>query len=124
MITPIKDYLKSSSLYLMTSLEESFGLVVIEAMSYGIPCIAFDSAKGVLDVINKDNGYLIKNRNIEEYSNTILKYLNLSNKEKKLLANNARNIASKYSFDNVRRKYLKFINDILTVENEKNIRKH
>ena len=108
----------------MTSLEESFGLVVIEAMSYGIPCIAFDSAKGVLDVINKDNGYLIKNRNIEEYSNTILKYLNLSNKEKKLLANNARNIASKYSFDNVRRKYLKFINDILTVENEKNIRKH
>lgn len=122
--TFIKDYLKSSSLYLMTSLEESFGLVVIEAMSYGIPCIAFDSAKGVLDVINKDNGYLIKNRNIEEYSNTILKYLNLSNKEKKLLANNARNIASKYSFDNVRRKYLKFINDILTVENEKNIRKH
>ena len=122
--TFIKDYLKSSSLYLMTSLEESFGLVVIEAMSYGIPCIAFDSAKGVLDVINKDNGYLIKNRNIEEYSNTILKYLNLSNKEKKLLSNNARNIASKYSFDNVRRKYLKFINDILMVENEKNIRKH
>ena len=117
--TFIKDYLKSSSLYLMTSFEESFGLVVIEAMSYGIPCIAFDSAKGVLDVINEDNGYLIKNRNIEEYSNTILKYLNLSNKEKKLLANNARNIASKYSFDNVRRKYLKFINDILTVENEK-----
>ena len=122
--TFIKDYLKSSSLYLMTSFEESFGLVVIEAMSYGIPCIAFDSAKGVLDVINKDNGYLIKNRNIEEYSNTILKYLNLSNKEKKLMSNNARNIASKYSFDNVRRKYLKFINDILMVENEKNIRKH
>ena len=97
----------------MTSFEESFGLVVIEAMSYGIPCIAFDSAKGVLDVLNASNGYLISNRNLEEYSDTILKYLNLTSKEKKKISKNARATATKYSFDNVQKEYLYFITKVL-----------
>lgn len=110
--TIIKDYLKSSSLYLMTSFEESFGLVVIEAMSYGIPCIAFDSAKGILDVINEDNGYLISNRNIDLYVKTILEYFELSSKDRKKLSSEARLTATKYSFDNVQKEWLKFINNL------------
>ena len=109
--TFIKDYLKNSSLYLMTSFEESFGLVVIEAMSYGIPCIAFDSAKGVLDVINEDNGYLISNRDIELYTKTILEYFELSSKDRKKISTEARLTATKYSFDNVQKEWLKFINE-------------
>lgn len=116
--TFIKDYLESSSLYLMTSFEESFGLVVIEAMSYGIPCIAFDSAKGILDVIDNSNGYLISNRNLKEYSNTILKYLNITNKEKKVLSKNARATANKYSFNNVKKEYLQFITKELKEKNK------
>ena len=109
--TFIKDYLKNSSLYLMTSFEESFGLVVIESMSYGIPCIAFDSAKGVLDVINENNGYLISNRDIELYTKTILEYFELSSKDRKKISSEARLAATKYSFDNVQKEWLKFINE-------------
>ena len=114
--TFIKDYLKSSSLYLMTSFEESFGLVVIEAMSYGIPCIAFDSAKGVLDVINEENGYLISNRDIELYTKTILEYFELSSKEKKKISASARLTATKYNFDNVQKEWLNFINNIFKIK--------
>jgi len=65
-----KDYIEklmlSSSIYLMTSYTESFGIVLIEAMSYGIPCIAFSSAEGARDIIKNDyNGYLINNRNMD-----------------------------------------------------------
>lgn len=110
--TFIKDYLKNSSLYLMTSYEESFGLVVIEAMSYGIPCIAFDSAKGVLDIINEENGYLISNRDIKLYTKTILDYFDLSSKVKKKMSASARLTATKYNFDNVQKEWLNFINNI------------
>ena len=49
----------------MTSITESFGYGLIEAMSYEIPCIAFDSASGARQVIeNKE--LLIKNRNKEQ----------------------------------------------------------
>ena len=62
-----KDYvdkiLHDSSIYVMTSYTESFGIVLLEAMSHGLPCIAFDSAEGARELINSGmNGYLIKNR--------------------------------------------------------------
>ena len=67
-----KDYidkmLQSSSIYLMTSYTESFGIVLIEAMSHGLPCIAFSSAEGARELIDSGrNGYLINNRNREAY---------------------------------------------------------
>ena len=50
----------------MSYYTESFGIVLIEAMSHGVPCIAFDSAEGAREIINSgENGYLIKNRNFD-----------------------------------------------------------
>ena len=62
----IDKLLHTSSVYLMSSYTESFGIVLIEAMSHGVPCIAFDSAEGAREIINSgENGYLIKNRNFD-----------------------------------------------------------
>lgn len=64
----IDKILRKSSIYLMTSYTESFGIVLIEAMSHGIPCIAFSSAEGARELIDSGrNGYLIKNRNNRAY---------------------------------------------------------
>lgn len=52
-----------SSIYVMTSLTESFGLVLIEAMSFGIPCIAYSSARGATEIItDSKDGFIIENR--------------------------------------------------------------
>ena len=60
----IDEVLHKSSIYVMTSHTESFGIVLLEAMSHGVPCIAFDSAEGARELINSGmNGYLIKRRN-------------------------------------------------------------
>lgn len=62
----IDSILNKSSLYVMTSYTESFGIVLIEAMSHGVPCIAYNSAEGANELINSGfNGYLIRNRNQE-----------------------------------------------------------
>ena len=45
----------------MTSFEESFGLVLVEASSFGLPLIAFDSAIGAKEII-QENGILVSNR--------------------------------------------------------------
>lgn len=109
----IKKYMQKSSLYVMTSFEESFGLVLIEAMSYGVPCIAFDSAQGAKYIINHKNGYFIKNRNIEEMANTIKKYLKLNCKDKLIYGTNARNTSNEYVFNNIQSKWLKHIKVIM-----------
>lgn len=109
----IKRYMQNSSLYVMTSFEESFGLVLIEAMSYGVPCIAFDSAQGAKYIINQKNGYFIKERNNEKMADTIKKYLKLSSKDKLEYGNNARNTSKLYTFDKIQNIWLEHINAIM-----------
>lgn len=72
----IDDILHNSSIYLMTSFTESFGIVLIEAMSHGVPCIAFDSAEGARELIDHgENGYLIKDRDFSKYINKVFKLI-------------------------------------------------
>ncbi len=93
----IDKYLQKSSLYIMTSLTESFGIVLLEAMSHGIPCVAFSSAEGAREIITSGkNGYLIKNRN---YGAMIKKIEDIMKKEdiRKQLGKEARKSIKKYT---------------------------
>jgi len=59
---------KQASIFAFTSRFEGFGMVLLEAMSFGIPCISFDCPSGPRDIIsNGVNGYLVENNNVEEY---------------------------------------------------------
>lgn len=72
----IDDILHNSSIFLMTSYTESFGIVLIEAMSHGVPCIAFDSAEGARELIDHgENGYLIKDRDFSKYVKKVIQLI-------------------------------------------------
>lgn len=54
----VEDWLKRSHVYLHTARYEPFGLVLLEAMAAGLPCVVLDG-KGNRDLIQQDrNGYL------------------------------------------------------------------
>lgn len=55
-----------ASALILTSKYEGFGMVLIEAMSYGIPCISSDCPSGPSDIINSKNGWLYPPGNIQE----------------------------------------------------------
>jgi glycosyltransferase involved in cell wall biosynthesis len=57
------DY-QASSIYVMTSKHERFGMVLAEAMSNGVPCISFDCDTGPRHIItNNEDGLLIEKEN-------------------------------------------------------------
>lgn len=105
----IKKVMLDSSLYVMTSLTESFGLVLIEANSYGIPCIAFDSASGAKQIIeNKE--LLISNRDKEKMAKLIVKLL--KDKDKlQAYGKEAYNNCQKYLLANVKKKWLDLLSN-------------
>lgn len=108
-----KDYidkmLHESSIYLMASYTESFGIVLIEAMSHGVPCIAFSSAEGARElIISGKNGYLIKNRNHSAMIKKIEDLMNNYN-ERKRIGDSSREEAYKYTKDNVQEKWSNII---------------
>ena len=56
------------SFLISTSLFEPFGLVIPEAMSCGLPVVAFDCPYGPADIISSGkDGFLINNRNVEDF---------------------------------------------------------
>jgi glycosyltransferase involved in cell wall biosynthesis len=66
--TSIDEEYQKSSMLLMTSRFEPFGLVLPEAMSCGLPVVAFNCPYGPADIISDgEDGFLIKNRDINDY---------------------------------------------------------
>lgn len=60
------------SILLLTSLYEPFGLVLPEAMSCGLPVVAFDCPYGPADIItNGVDGFLIKERDVNLYAEKV-----------------------------------------------------
>ena len=107
----IDKLLNQASIYLMTSYTESFGIVLIEAMSHGVPCIAYDSAEGAREIINSgENGYLIKNRNLEVMVMKIEDLIN--NKEERIrIGSQARESVRKYTSDVVKEEWITLIEE-------------
>ena len=71
-VSDILDKFIESSMLLMTSLYEPFGLVLVEAMSCGLPVVAFDCPYGPADIIHDGvDGLLVENGNIRTYADHV-----------------------------------------------------
>ena len=68
----IADKYLENSIYVMSSRFEGFGMVLIESMACGVPCISFDCPYGPSDII-KDNedGLLVKNGDVNAMAKAI-----------------------------------------------------
>ena len=97
----VNNYLSESSLYVMTSYTESFGIVLLESFSHGVPAVAFSSAQGANQLIEDgENGYLIDNRNVDEMANKIVELLTDRKKLTKM-SKNALHTCEIYTSQNV-----------------------
>lgn len=81
----IQDYYEEAGLFLFTSRMEGFGMVLLEAMSYSVPCISFDCDSGPRDIIkNRVNGYLVDCFDVDEYRKIIQELISNPTKIKEL----------------------------------------
>lgn len=78
----MQEYL-NSSIYVMSSRFEGFGLVLVEAMACGVPCISFDCPHGPSEIIhNEVDGLLVKYLDVEALAKGICRLIEDENERK------------------------------------------
>lgn len=107
--TEIEKFYLESSIYALPSRDESFGMVLLEAMEMGLPCIAFESF-GPKEIIGSDkNGILVKNDDIVEFSNKLEVLMSDEELRHKIVNNASKNI-EKYDITKIAEEWRTLIN--------------
>lgn len=105
----INKLLEKSSVYAMCSYTEAFGIVLLEAFSFGIPCVAFDSAKGATEIISNNwDGYLIKDRDKELMARKICELISNQNRRIIMGANGIKK-ADNYKIEEIKNLWIDII---------------
>jgi len=115
-VEPVKniaDHYLQSSIFVLSSRFEGFGMVLIEAMACGIPAVSFDCPHGPSDIIkNNVDGYLVKNGDIDQLAEKIC-FLMDNEDKRKSIGQQARQNVTRYDREVIMNEWGKLFNKLL-----------
>lgn len=107
-----RSMMMKSSIYVMTSVREGFGIVLVEAMDAGLPAVAFDVRVGPRSIITDGKtGYLIEDGKNHEFAKKLISLME-DNSLREQLGLQAKDEAAKYYRDNVFSKWTTLFREI------------
>jgi len=116
----LKEYL-NSSIYVLSSRYEGLPLVLMEAMSVGLPCVSFACPCGPRDIIHDgEDGILCENGNIQQLADGICKLIENEDLRKEMGRKAAINI-QRYSLDNIMQQWDQLFKEVIREKDEKNL---
>ena len=112
-ITDVKQVYVNSSIFVLPSRFEGFGLVIIEAMSCGLPVISFDCENGPRNIITEGkDGFLIRPFDVEKFSEKIIRLIE-DDELRNIIGTNALITSRKYNIEDIAGQWKKLFDKIM-----------
>ena len=113
-IKNINDFMHNASIFAISSRSEGFSLVLIEAMSHGLPVVSFDLP--AVREISGGKGVLIAPQdNVSEFTRNLGKLLS-SDGLRREIGREAYEISKKYNIDSVSKKWIELFYRLLKIK--------
>lgn len=105
-------YYRQASIYTLTSSYEGFGVVLLEAIQYGVVPMAFDSYSAIYDIIeDSKNGYVIPDNHKREYTEKLLSLMK-DNEVRRTMAENGFDSCQQFSKGKIADRWMAVLNNL------------
>jgi len=110
----IQDFYSISDVFLLTSREDSYPLVCLEAASFGTPVICFKDAGGMPEFVGDDAGYVVPYLAVDKAADH-LKYLALNPEIRKKMGDKAKQKAAAHDINLAGKRISELLEKVLGV---------
>lgn len=108
----IQELMQDSQIYVLASQFEGLPMVLMEALSNGMACVAYDCVSGPRDLIdNGYNGILIENQNEKDMQAAINILIKDSDLRQRIAKNSPKSV-NLYSLENIEKKWVELFYEI------------
>lgn len=112
-VDSVYDEMATASIYVLSSRFEGFGIVLIEALAMGLPCVAFMCPAGPKDIVSDyQDGILVEKNNVPKLADAIC-YMIEHDKERKEFAERAKVNAERYRVEKIMQEWISLFSDIM-----------
>lgn len=112
-VDSVYDEMSTASIYVLSSRFEGFGIVLIEALAIGLPCVAFTCPAGPRDIVtDHQDGILVEKNNVPKLAEAIC-YLIENEEKRKEYAVAAKINAERYRVEKIMQKWINLFSDIM-----------
>lgn len=99
--TCIEEKYSNSSIFVLSSRYEGFGMVMVEAMACGLPAVAFDCPSGPSEIVREgEDGFLVENGNVAQMAERICTLIE-QDELRKIMGERARVNSARFDIKNI-----------------------
>ena len=98
----VAQYYKQASIYCLSSYNEGFPMVLLEAQAFGLPIVAFDCNTGPSDIVKHGiNGLLVPPADSQRLSQSLINLISMSPEQYNVMVEASKKVAQTFTIDNI-----------------------
>lgn len=104
----VATHYREAAIYCLSSRFEGFGMVLLEAMAFSLPCVAFDCEAGPAELLADTGALLVEPENTNKLAQALL-YLIQNPQDRTIISEASKIKATQYSINSLIKKWIKII---------------